>query len=127
MIEVCSYKDLIVWQKSIDLVVEIYKITDLFPKYELFNLTTQMRRSGISISSNIAEGKGRGTRKDFSHFLKLALGSANELETQIEIAKRLDYIEKNKDFEGLLTEIMKMLNKLISSLDYKTPNSPPNT
>jgi len=72
-----------------DLVVGVYKLTENFPREELFGLTSQMRRCAISIPSNIAEGRGRGTRKDFIQFLRVALGSANELQTQIEIAKRL--------------------------------------
>jgi len=77
--EIKSYKDLVVWQKSMNLVVDIYKITENFPREEVFGLTSQMRRCAISIPSNIAEGRGRGTRKDFAQFLRIALGSADEL------------------------------------------------
>lgn len=113
-----SYKDLIVWQKSVELVIEIYKLTEKFPKTEIYGLTSQMRRSAISIPSNIAEGRRRGSRKDFNHFIIIAYGSGAELETQIEIAKRLHF-GRDLDYskiESLLLEIMKMLNKILSTL-----------
>ncbi len=113
-----SYRDLIVWQKSIDLVVLIYKFTDTFPEGEKFGLTSQMRRAVISIPSNIAEGKYRGTQKDFRHFITLAFGSGGELETQLEIAKRLHLGTKDEldQIDELLLQVMKMLNKLMASL-----------
>jgi four helix bundle protein len=113
-----SYKDLIVWQKSMDLVVEIYKITELFPKSEQYGLTSQMRRSSVSIPSNIAEGRKRGSRKDYRQFLIVAYGSGAELETQIEVAKRLKFVDDDKlrKADNLLSEVMKMLNKMISNL-----------
>jgi four helix bundle protein len=113
-----TYKDLIVWQKSIDLSIKIYKITFLFPKDELFGLSSQMKRSAVSIPSNIAEGRHRGTRKDFASFLRISLGSSAELQTQLEISKKLsfvnelDYNECNK----MLDEIMRMLNAMILKL-----------
>jgi len=113
-----SYKDLIVWQKSMDLVVVIYELTDKFPKSEIYGLTSQIRRCTVSVPSNIAEGSRRRTPKDFRQFLIIAYGSGSELETQIEIAKRLPF-GKNLNFkiiDGLLNEIMKMLNKMISNL-----------
>ena len=113
-----SYKDLIVWQKSMDLVVEIYKLTEYFPKSEIYGLTSQMRRCTVSIPSNIAEGRRRGSKKDYRHFLIIAYGSGAELETQLEITKRLPF-SKNIDFvkaDGLLNEIMRMLNKMLSML-----------
>jgi four helix bundle protein len=110
-----TYKDLIVWQKSIQLVEEIYKVTELFPKEEIFGLTSQIRRSAVSIPSNIAEGKMRMTPKEFRHFLIIAYGSGAEIETQIIIAKRLPKTEKldYSKIDNLLDEIMRMLNKLI--------------
>jgi len=113
-----SYKDLIVWQKSIDLVVEIYRLTDLFPKSEIYGLTNQMRRSAVSIPSNIAEGYNRKHRQEYIQFIRIAFGSGAELETQIIIAKKLEFAPM-ADFEKtekLLEEIMKMLNKLVSTL-----------
>ncbi|OGG40734.1 hypothetical protein A3A21_01835 [Candidatus Jorgensenbacteria bacterium RIFCSPLOWO2_01_FULL_45_25b] len=111
-----TYRDLIVWQKSIELVVEIYKITDEFPKEEIYGLTSQMRRSAVSIASNIAEGKLRGYKKEQRQFLLNAFGSGGELETQITITKRL-FFGRNLDFsksEFFLEEVMKMLNKMIT-------------
>ncbi len=84
-----SFKDLIVWQKSRDLAVAIYKLTDCFPKYELYGLTSQMRRAAVSISSNIAESYHRFHRKEKQQFLSIFFGSGSELESQIEIAKVL--------------------------------------
>lgn len=113
-----SYKDLIVWQKSMDLVIEIYKITSAYPKSELYGLVSQTRRCVVSIPSNIAEGRRRGSRKDFRQFLIIAFGSGAELETQIQIVKRLPLGENInfKKVHSLLDEVMKMLNKMISSL-----------
>jgi len=113
-----SYKDLIVWQKSVELVVAIYKLTEKFPPAEVYGLTSQMRRAVISIPSNIAEGRRRGTRKDFRQFLVVAYSSGAELETQLEIAKKLPF-GKSLDYlevDNLLLEVMKMLNKIVSTL-----------
>ncbi len=115
MVQIKTYKDLIVWQKSIELVIKIYELTALFPKEEIYGLTSQIRRAAISIPSNIAEGKMRGSEKDYRRFLLIAFGSGAELETQIEIAKKLPLI-KNLNYnivDLLLEEIMKILNVLI--------------
>jgi len=114
-----TYKDLIVWQKAMNVVEGIYQFTETFPKEETYGLTSQMRRSSVSIPSNIAEGRRRGSRKDYRQFLLVAFGSGSELETQIEIARRLSYgksavLEKT---ERLLDEVMKMLNSMILKLD----------
>lgn len=101
-----------------ELVVEIYILTDQFPREEIYGLTSQMKRSAVSIPSNIAEGKLRNSKKEFKQFLLIAFGSGGELETQIEIAKRLPKT-KNMDYsrvDSLLEEVIKMLNKLISGL-----------
>ncbi len=119
---ISSYKDLIVWQKSKELVIEIYKITALFPKEEMYGLSSQMRRSAVSIPSNIAEGRYRGTKKDFVNFLRIAFGSGAELETQIIIAKEI-YYESSIDYlraEKLLEEVMKMLNAMIRNINPKS-------
>jgi four helix bundle protein len=113
-----SYENLIVWQKSMDLVIAIYTLTGKFPKEEIYGLTSQMRRAAVSIPSNIAEGSRRSSRKDFRNFLLNAYGSGAELETQIRIARRLAYGE-DKDYvrvEALLSEVMRMLNKLTHEL-----------
>ncbi|TSD05722.1 MAG: S23 ribosomal protein [Parcubacteria group bacterium Greene0714_7] len=121
-IQIYSHKDLVVWQKGIDLAIVIYNLTSKFPSEEKFGLTAQMRRAVVSISSNIAEGRSRSTRKDFAQFLHIALGSVSELETQLEIAKRLEYGEK-VDYNGAvatLQEVSKMLVTIIASLKAKT-------
>ncbi len=113
-----SYKDLVVWQKSISLVEEIYNLTGQFPKEEIFGLMSQMRRAAVSISSNIAEGRTRSYKKEFVQFLLTAYGSGAELETQILISKRLQKT-KNLDYkkvDSILVEVMKMLNTLIYKL-----------
>ncbi|HUD04037.1 MAG TPA: four helix bundle protein [Candidatus Paceibacterota bacterium] len=118
MKKINNHKDLIVWQRSIELVREIYLLTEQFPKSELFGLTSQMRRAAVSISSNIAEGRRRLHKAEFIQFLNIAYGSGAELETQIEIAKHLPFGEKlvYTRTDGLLLEVMKMLNKMISTL-----------
>jgi len=122
MSNVRSYRDLIVWQQSVDLVTEIYRLTQKFPKYETYGLSDQMRRSSVSIPSNIAEGQARQHTGEFRQFLHVALGSAAELDTQIIIAQRLNYIsaEEAAQFEAQIVAIKKMLNKLISRL--RPPN-----
>lgn len=102
-----------------NLVVEIYQILKSFPKEEIYGLTAQMKRAAISIPSNIAEGKLRGTRKDYRHFLVTAFGSGAELETQLEIARQLHFVTTSSLLKStsLLNEVMKMLNVLISKLD----------
>ena len=91
-----NYRDLIVWQKAMDLVQAVYKITAGFPKEELYGLTSQLRRAAVSIPSNIAEGQGRRTTGDFQRFLAIANGSLREVETQILIAKRLNYLHNER-------------------------------
>lgn len=113
-----TYNDLIVWQKSIELVIAVYELTDKFPKEEIFGLTSQVRRAVVSIPSNIAEGKMRGRDVEFKRFLYIAFASGAELETQVIIAKKLSKTAKldyNK-VDSLSEEVMKMLNKLISQL-----------
>ena len=120
--EIQSYKDLVVWNKSMDLVELVYKLTAEFPKSETFGLSSQLRRAAVSIPSNIAEGKRRGSRKEYCHFLYISYGSAAEVETQLDIAKRLGYgsEEQIRIIRGLLTEVLKMLNALLSSLRFPT-------
>ena len=116
-----SYKELIVWQKSIDLAKEIYILTGRFPKSETFGLTSQMRRSAVSIPSNIAEGFNRRHRKEFSQFISIAFGSGAELETQILLSESFKYGKEEdlKKCNALLCEVMKMLNKLIANLNSR--------
>ena len=113
-----SYRDLVVWDKAMELVMEIYRLTQTFPKEESFGLMTQLRRSAVSIPSNIAEGQGRLSRGEFRVFLGNARGSLSELETQILIAGKLDYLEES-DTAGLMaraSEVGRILNGLIGSM-----------
>jgi four helix bundle protein len=114
---ITSYKDLIVWQKSIILVKEVYKLTSAFPKDELYGLVSQMRRAAVTIPSNIAEGFGRKSHKEQNQFYLIAFSSALELETQIIIAKELKFMEGKKSLllDSILLEVIKMLNKMTSA------------
>ena len=114
-----DYKELIVWQKSMQVVKSIYSLTRKLPKEEQFGLSDQMRRASVSIPSNIAEGFGRHAPKDYSRFLSIARGSKYELETQIRICIMLEYVSENEVSEilTLLDEIGKMLNALINKLN----------
>jgi four helix bundle protein len=95
---VTSYRELIVWQKAMDLAVAVYKITEVLPSRERYGLTDQVRRAAVSVPSNIAEGQGRSTVNDFLRFLSIARGSLNEMETQILIAQRIGYLpESDRD------------------------------
>ncbi len=116
-----SYKDLIVWQKSMVLAKLIYAQTKSFPKDELYGLTSQIRRSSVSIPSNIAEGYARKSRKEYLQFYSIAYGSALELETQILLAYDFDYLEKEsfEEMQKLLNEVSKMLHALIIKLNAK--------
>lgn len=112
-----THKDLIVWQKSIDFVIEVYTMTNSFPKEEIYGLTSQIRRAAVSISSNIAEGYGRNSDKELIRFLFVSLGSASEIETQLHISQRLKFLDI-ESFEKLnrdILEIIRMLSALIKS------------
>ena len=114
-----DYKDLNVWQMSIDFVESIYKIVKLFPREETYALSDQIRRAVVSIPSNIAEGASRNSNKEFVQFLYIALGSASEVETQLIIAQRLKYVNSIEKEIDELTKIRKMLNSLITSIKRK--------
>lgn len=116
-----TYKDLIVWQKSVALVTSIYSITKDFPTEEKFGIVSQLNRSAVSIPSNIAEGYGRQSSKNYLQFLKIARGSAMETETLLIISKNLNYIN-DSDFEKTtneLEEVSKMLQGLINKINQK--------
>ena len=113
-----NYKDLKIWQKSVDLAVKIYEVTKRFPKEEIYGLTSQIRRSAVSIPSNIAEGSGRNSKQEFLNFLGISHGSSYELDTQLIIASRVDFLDL-QSFESIqkdLLEIQKMNYGLKSSL-----------
>lgn len=111
-----SFKDLIVWQKAYRLVLEIYKATKDFPKFETYGLAQQMRRSVVSLPSNIAEGYGRKHRAEYRQFLSMAYGSLSELETQYLLAIDLKYINNSELIENLLKEVGSMLYRMLNPI-----------
>ena len=113
-----THKDLDVWKASIEMVTKIYQATRNFPKEEIYGLTNQMRRAAVSVPSNIAEGAGRNSSKEFLQFLYFATGSLSELETQLIIAYNLGYIndEQKQDMDILINTIFKMLSGLMQSV-----------
>ena len=117
--KVKSYQELRVWQNSMKLTTKIYQITKCFPKDETYGLTAQMRRSAVSVPSNIAEGQGRASRGEFKQFLCMARGSLFELETQFLLAKRLGYVSEKETLEvdAALADVAPVLNALIRSLN----------
>jgi len=117
-----SYKELIVWQKAIKLVKEIFILTDKFPKSELYGIISQMRRSTISIPSNIAEGHARKSRIEFRQFIFIALGSLAELETQLLLSNKLDFISK-EEIEGIMLQL-NTLCKMLRGLSKSLSSSP---
>lgn len=120
MSEIKSYKDLLIWEKGIEIVALTYKIVSSFPKDELYALSSQIKRSSISIPSNIAEGYGRQSTQNYIQFIKIARGSLCELETQLLVAKNLDFIQDEKLFSELInqiTEESKMINSFLNKLE----------
>ena len=126
--KVRSYRDLIVWRKAMDLAEAVYQATKIFPREEMYSLTSQIRRAAVSVPSNIAEGQGRSSTKEFRNHLSIAYGSLQEVETQIILAQRLGYLDQ----EGvavvlsLASEVGRLINALSSSLlkklDMITPH-----
>jgi four helix bundle protein len=116
-----NYQDLIVWQKAMDLVELIYRITAGFPQEELYGLSSQMRRAAVSVPSNIAEGEGRDSTGDFPRYLAIANGSRREVETQTLIAHRLGYISEQQcsDVLALTSEIGRVRHGLVESINRK--------
>ena len=117
--EIKSYKDLLIWQKGIKIVILVYKLVKVFPKEELYALTSQIKRASVSIPSNIAEGFGRNTDKSFSHFLDISRGSLYELETQLFIAKELGFFVDEILYNEILSHVQeesKMINSFSKTL-----------
>jgi len=120
-LKINSYKELVLWQRAVELTVEIYQVIRKLPKEEMYALASQMRRAAVSIPSNIAEGHGRNTTKEFIQFLYIARGSKSELETQLEICKKLEYL-KNADIKkscDLADEVGKIINSMIKKLNAR--------
>ena len=114
-------RNLVAWQKAVDLAVEVYRVCGKFPRAERFGLVQQMQRAGVSIPSNIAEGRGRGTIPDYRRFVLQARGSTYELETQIEIARRLGFVKEEEaiTLTDDANEIERLIHGLIRSLDAR--------
>jgi len=110
------YTNLKVWEASMSLAEEIYSLTVDFPADEKFGLVSQLKRSAISVPSNIAEGKGRNSDKEFKQFLYIARGSLFELRTQLELARRLGFVDNNKKIKNRIVEVQRMLNTLLNRL-----------
>jgi four helix bundle protein len=121
--KVRDYKDLDVWNRSMDLVVDVYDVVKSFPQEEQYSLVSQIKGSAISIPSNISEGASRNSKKELVQFFYIALGSASELEAQLLISKRLGYSTNLDNLFSEITIIRKMLNSLISSLKRKISNT----
>ncbi len=119
MSEIQSYEDLVAWRMGVDVSLQVYQVTSLFPDGERFGLVAQLRRASVSLPSNIAEGYGRGTRPDYLRFLRMTRGSLYEVETQLLIAQRLGYV-KSDAFESLdakVKELGRVLAGLIRSIE----------
>ena len=121
-----TYRELLVWQKAKTLAIHAYSATEHFPKTEMFGLVSQIRRAAVSVASNIAEGQGRLTAGEFSHFLGQARGSLLEMETQLEIALDLAYLDQNRQraLAQESYEVLGLFNRLIESLRRTRPVSP---
>lgn len=111
-----SYRNQFIWQRAVQLSINCYKFTRLFPKSELYGLTSQIRRSSVSVASNIAEGYGRRSKQEYIQFLHIALGSLRELDTQLIIAKEVDLAENNL-FTPIMNEVEEMQSILVASLN----------
>ncbi len=122
-----TYRDLVVWQKAMALMTDVYRASRPFPKDELYALTSQIRRSAVSIPSNMAEGYGRNSTTDYVRFLRVATGSLYELQTQLEIALNLGYL-REPDFQSLndrTREVERMLTSLVNKLDHRPTRNQP--
>ena len=120
-----SYKDLIVWQKSIDLIDDVYRLCRAFPKSETYGLSSQIQRAAVSVAANIAEGSGRDSTKDFIHHLAFSLGSLAEVETYLVVSLRLEYAIKASvlSLESKCDEIGKMIRSLQKTLRKRLENN----
>jgi len=118
---VAIYRDLVLWQRSVDLAVATYALTNALPLHDRFALADQMNRAAVSIPSNIAEGAARGTDREFIRYLLIARGSLAELDTQLQIALRLGYFSDSGDFDLALAEVGNLLNSFLRRLRAKIP------
>jgi four helix bundle protein len=112
-----GHRKLKVWQEAVELVVDLYKMTDSFPKSETYGLTSQIRRAGVSVPCNIAEGAGRKSKKEFSHPLHISRGSPSELDTLMVIGEKLGYVPTSMIPEQCINKVFSLLSGLISSIE----------
>jgi four helix bundle protein len=112
-----NFKELKIWQRSMSLAEEVYKITADFPKEERYGLTSQLKSCAVSVPSNISEGAGRGTNKQFKYFLEISMGSCNELQTQLELSKRFNYITQ-EPADKIIDEVFQVYKMILAF--YKT-------
>lgn len=120
MSDINSYKDLLIWQKGVDIVVNTYLLTHDFPKDEIYALTSQIKRAAVSIPSNIAEGYGRKSTQSYIHFVSISRGSLFELETQLYVAKKLNFIKNEALFSDIMNQVSeetKMINSFLKKLE----------
>jgi four helix bundle protein len=120
------HNDLVLWQKSMDLAERIYRVSAAFPKHEMFGLVAQLRRAGVSIPSNIAEGSARKSTKEFIHFLHITRGSLAELETQLQLAQRIGYLAAVEvdETQRSIDEVGRMLNAVVAGLNRRLSQPP---
>jgi four helix bundle protein len=121
-----GYRDLVVWQKAMELVTDVYRATSEFPKHELYGLTSQIRRAAVSVPSNLAEGHGRTSRREFHQFISQARGSLVEVETQLEIARNLNYLSRElaSELQAKAARVGRMLNGLRAWSESRQPCQP---
>jgi four helix bundle protein len=120
-----AFRDLIAWQKTMALVTDVYRATESFPQREIYGLTNQVRRASVSVPSNVAEGKGRLSKKEFVQFLSQARGSLLEAQTQLEIARNLGFLTEDsfQDLDLKAQEVGRIINGLIAKIRRPTPES----
>ena len=117
-----TYRDLVAWQKGIELVTAIYRATQVFPREEMYGLTSQLRRAAVSVPSNIAEGQARYSHHEFQHFLRTARGSLAEVETQLVIARNLEYLPETamQELMKSTAELGRILNGLVAAVEKRS-------
>jgi four helix bundle protein len=120
-----NFKELKIWQRGMELAVEVYRVAETFPKDERFGLTSQVKRCVVSVPSNISEGAGRATEKQFRHFLEFSMGSINELQTQMELARRFNYIDQETN-DRILDEALQVYKMILAFYNKINIDSNPN-
>ena len=116
-----NFRELKIWQRAMDLAVEVYKIVDTFPKEEKYGLSAQAKKSAVSVPSNISEGAGRATNNQFKYFLEISMGSNNELQTQLELARRFNYITQEVT-DKIIDEAIQVYKMTLAFYNTLAPN-----